>query len=108
MLALRVVEEFDVIEHVFAGFFAGFVFSAPDSFAFEQVEEAFRDRIIPAVPPAAHALRQIVLFEELLPLVAGELRTLIRMHVDLYLWFAPPDSHQQGLQRQVGIGAALH
>ena len=73
MFALRVVEELDVVEHVLAGFFAGFIFSAADAFAFEQVEEAFRHRIVPTVPATAHALRQIVLFEELLPLVAGEL-----------------------------------
>lgn len=30
------------------------------------------------------------------------------MHVDLGLWFASPDCHQQGLQWQIGIGAALH
>jgi hypothetical protein len=28
--------------------------------------------------------------------------------VDLGLWFAPPDSHEQGLQRQIGVGATLH
>ena len=33
-------EELDVIEYVAAGFFACFVFLAPDTFAFEQVEEA--------------------------------------------------------------------
>jgi glutamine synthetase len=76
---------------------------------------------IPAVPAAAHAGDQIVLLKELLPLIAGELGTLVRcpaavclqtarggMHVDLGLWFAPPDSHEQGLQRQIGVGAALH
>lgn len=30
------------------------------------------------------------------------------MHLNFGLWFAPPDSHQQGLQRQIGICAALH
>ncbi len=28
--------------------------------------------------------------------------------MDLGLWFAPPDRHQKGLQRQIGIGAALY
>jgi hypothetical protein len=55
---------------------------------------------IPAVATAAHALCKIVLFEERLPLIAGELGPLVGMHVELGLWFAPPDSHQQGLQRQ--------
>src|SRR3990167_2404930 len=39
---------------------------------------------------------------------ASELRTLVRMNMDLGLWFAPPDGHEQGLQRQVCIGATLH
>jgi hypothetical protein len=40
VFALWVVEKLDVIEHVAAGFFAGFILSAPDAFALEQVEEA--------------------------------------------------------------------
>jgi hypothetical protein len=68
-----VVKELELIEHVLAGFFAGCILSAADAFAFEQVEEAFRHRIIPTVSSKVHALRQIVLFEELLPLLAGEL-----------------------------------
>ncbi len=59
MFALRVVEELDVVEHVVAGFFAGSILSAADAFAFEQVEEALRHRIIPKVTATAHALRQI-------------------------------------------------
>ena len=108
MFALRVVEKLDVVEHVAPGFFAGFVFLSPDAFAFEQVEEAFGDCIVPAVPTSAHAGGQIVLLEELLPLIAGELGPLVGMHVDLGLWFARPDGHEQGLQRQVSVGAALH
>jgi hypothetical protein len=49
MFALGVVEKLDVIEHDAAGFFAGFVFLATDALAFEQVEEALDDSIIPAV-----------------------------------------------------------
>ena len=91
-----------------ARFFAGFVFLPADAFAFEQVEEALDDRIIPTVPAAAHAGNHIVLLWELLPLAAGELQTLIGVHVDLSFMFAPPDGHQQSLQRQVGTGAAPH
>ena len=39
MFALRAVENLDVVEHVLAGFFAGFVFPAADAFAFEQVKK---------------------------------------------------------------------
>ena len=88
MFALRVVEELDVVEHVLAGFFSGFVFSATDAFAFEQVEEALHHRIVPAVPAAAHAWDQIVLLKELLPLMSGELGALVGMHMELGVWVA--------------------
>jgi hypothetical protein len=39
VFALRVVKELDVVEHVLAGFFAGFVFLAADALALKQVEE---------------------------------------------------------------------
>lgn len=107
MFAFWVVEELDVIEDVAPGVFAGFVFLAPYLLAFEQVEAALDDRVVPAVPTPAHAWGQIVLLKELLPLIAGELGTLVGMHVDLGLWFAPPNGHQEGLRRQIGIGAAM-
>ncbi len=85
MFALRVAEKLDVIEHVLAGFFAGFVFPAADAFPIEQVGEACHHSVVPAVSAAAHAGVQIVLFEELLPLIESELRTLVRMNMDLGL-----------------------
>ena len=103
MFALRAVEELDVNEGI-----AGFVCPEADAFAFEQVEEAARVGIIRAVPAAAHAGDQIVLFGEFLPLRAGELGTLVRMHLNLGLWFAPPDGFAQGLRRQFSVGPALH
>ena len=52
-----------IIEHVLAGFFAGFVFPASDAFAFEQVEEAFRHRVILADGASASDRRTISLSE---------------------------------------------
>jgi hypothetical protein len=40
VLALWVVEQLDVVEHVGSRVFSGFVCSATDAFAFKQVEEA--------------------------------------------------------------------
>jgi hypothetical protein len=53
-------------------------------------------------------LQFLLLFKELLPFIAGELGTLIGMHIDLGFWLATPDGHQQGLQRQIDLGATLH
>ena len=52
---------------------------------------------LPNTPGAASSIRQ-----------AGELRALIRMHMNLGFGLAAPDGHEQGLQRQVGMRAALH
>ena len=61
------------------------------------IEPMARNGSIPAVAAAAHAGDQIVLFEELLPLIAGELRTLVGMHLHFGLRLAVPDGHEQGL-----------
>jgi len=45
MFAFRVIEHFDVVEDVLSGLLAGFICSTPDAFPFEQVEEAFGDRV---------------------------------------------------------------
>lgn len=77
MLALRVVEHLDVLEHVLPCSFPGHVGAAADAFALEELEEAFRDGIVVSVAAAAHAGFEIVLAKEHLPLAAGELRSLV-------------------------------
>lgn len=49
MLALRVVEHLDVVEHVSSRFLAPAMDPAPDPFALEQVEDALGDGIVMAV-----------------------------------------------------------
>ena len=53
MLACRVVEHLDVVEHILPGLDAGLVGSTPYPLAFEQIEEALRDSIVMAVSPPA-------------------------------------------------------
>lgn len=60
MLALRVIEHLDVIEHLLPGFFAGSIVSPPDPFALEQVEEALGDSIVVTVSATAHRVLKIV------------------------------------------------
>ena len=74
---VRTLEHFGVFYHVLPCSFAGLIGAAPDAFSLQELEEAFGDRIVVAVPAAAHAGVQIVLAEEQLPLVAGELRSLV-------------------------------
>ncbi len=73
MLALRVVEHLDIIEDVLSCVVSGFVGSASDAFALQEVEEALGDRVVVTVSPAAHAVFEIVLFQECSPVDAVEL-----------------------------------
>jgi hypothetical protein len=120
VLALRVVEHLDVVEHVLPCSFAGHVGAAPDAFALEELEEAFGDGprhglsdqwrshgSIVTVPPSAHAGFEIVLTKEHLPLTAGELRSLVGMDHHLGLGLPPPDGRKQSLECQVGRHAGL-
>lgn len=76
MLALRVVEHLDVIEHVLPGFFAGPIGSPSDPFPLGEVEEAFGHRVVVAVSSAAHGVLKIVGAQEGGPIHAGELAAL--------------------------------
>lgn len=73
MSAGSIVEHLDVVEHVPPGILSGFVCSAPDALTLEQVEEAFGNRVIVAVPTSAHAVLEIVVLEKRCPIRAGEL-----------------------------------
>ena len=70
MLALRVVEELDVVEHVPSCVVSGWICPPPDPLPFQQLEEALRDGVVVTVAATAHAGFQIVLVQERLPFPA--------------------------------------
>jgi hypothetical protein len=74
--ALREIEHLDVIEHIQPGFLACSIGSPSDPFAFEQVEEAFRDEIVVKVSSANHGVFKIVDAQKGCPVDTGELATL--------------------------------
>ena len=90
MLAHRVVEHLDVIEHVLSGFLACFVGTAADALSLERREEALGNRVVVAVAASAHRVLKIVSPYERSPVHAGELRALVRVDQHSLLWFAPP------------------
>lgn len=53
MLAYRVVEHLDVMEHILPGFVALAIDPLPDTFALEQVEKALDHRVVIAVAKSA-------------------------------------------------------
>ena len=55
MLAYRVVEHLDVVEHVAPGIVARQVGTPPDPFTFQKLEEAFGDGVVVTIATPAHA-----------------------------------------------------
>lgn len=87
---LGVVEHLDVVEDVGAGVTAGCIDLAADALALEQLEEALGHGVVMAVAAPAHAADQVVVSQELLPFVPGELAALIGVHRDGLFGLAAP------------------
>lgn len=64
MFALRIIEHLDVVEYILPRVVSGFVSSASETFALQEIEEAFGNSVVMAVPSAAHAVFKIVLLQE--------------------------------------------
>ena len=79
VLAFRVVEHFDVVEHVLPCFCTRSVCSPSDPFALKQVEEALGNGVVVTISAPAFAGFEIALALECLPLTVGEPRSLIGM-----------------------------
>ena len=56
MFALLVIEHLNVVENILPRVVSGFVGSASDTFALQEVEEAFCDRVVVAIASSAHAV----------------------------------------------------
>ena len=76
MFALRIVEHLDVVEHVSASILPSAVDLSPNPFPLQQLEKAFRYRVVMAVTTPTHATKQVIGFQEALPVTAAELATL--------------------------------
>ena len=92
MLALRVVEHLDVIEHVLPCICPGPAAAAPDPLALEQVQEALGDGVVVTVAAAAHRMLKIVGAQERSAVHAGKL--------------AIPGTLFSGLRRQTAMSKA--
>lgn len=108
MLALRVVEHLDVIEHVAPCFPPVQVGPAADALALEQLKETLRHRIVVAVATPAHAGDEIVRLQKCLPVVTAELAALVLVDDDGLGRLASPDRHQERVDREFPIHARLH
>ncbi len=77
MPAFWVVEHLDVVEHISASILPGAVDLSPDPLSLQQLEKAFRYHVVMAVTTSTHAAKQVVGFQEALPVAAAELATLV-------------------------------
>tara|TARA_Y100001970_G_scaffold243725_1_gene309250 strand:- start:3 stop:272 length:270 start_codon:yes stop_codon:yes gene_type:complete len=74
--AFWVVKHLDVVEHVSASILPSAVDLSPNPFPLQQLEKAFRYRVVMAVTTPTHATKQVIGFQEALPVTAVELATL--------------------------------
>lgn len=87
---LGVVEHLDVVEDICSGLIAGRVDLAADSLSLEKLKEALGHSVVMAIATTAHAGDQVVVAQEVLPGVSGELTALIRMNDDIALGLPTP------------------
>lgn len=76
MSAFWVVKHLDVVEHVSASILPSAVDLSPNPFPLQQLEKTFRYRVVMAVTTPTHATKQVIGFQEALPVTAAELATL--------------------------------
>lgn len=77
MSTCRVVEHLNVVEDVATSLLSVEVGLTADTLPLEELEEAFGDCVVVAVPPPAHAGHQAMRFQERLPVMAAVLAPLI-------------------------------
>jgi len=108
MASRSIVEHFDVLEDIGPREIARSIDLLPDSLLLQAAEERIRNRVVPAVPSAAHAGNELVRLAETDPVVAAVLRALIRVHDDGLAWLSSPHGHQEGIQHEISGQRWLH
>jgi hypothetical protein len=91
-----IVKDLDIFKYLVFRLVCRFKVATMDQFGFQSVEKAFRDRIVPAIAFAAHALFDSLLFQDLTVTVGGILAASIGM----------PDQPLAGLRFQIAISKA--
>lgn len=97
----RIIEHFDVIEHI--GSRVGHGFAAPPihPLPFQRSKKRLGDGIVPAVAATAHARLQAMISAEAMPVVTAVLRSLIRVDQDCLPRSASSHRHQDGIKDDV-------
>lgn len=74
---LRIVEQLDIVKDVRTSFCPRRVCLAANPFPLQQLKETLSYGVVVEVAPSAHAWHKAVSFQKVLPIVTGELTTLI-------------------------------
>jgi len=72
-----VIEHLDVVEDIDPGLIARRIDLSANTLSLEQLQEALCDCVVMAVAAPAHAAHQVVITQEALPVMAGELAALV-------------------------------
>tara|TARA_A100000164_G_scaffold40235_1_gene30740 strand:+ start:167 stop:433 length:267 start_codon:yes stop_codon:yes gene_type:complete len=72
VLAFRIVEHLDLVEHILSGVGSCLLGSPLYPLSLEQVEEALGNGIVVTVSTLAHRVFQVVMLQERCPVHAGE------------------------------------
>ena len=105
---LRIVEAFDVVEHIGSGLVSGSVHSACCSLGFERGEEALHRRVVPDVARPAHRADDTVVRHQPLELFAGVLAATVGMMQQGIGFATPPDRHDQSIGDELGRHRGTH
>ena len=93
-----VVEHLDVVEDIRGRCYPIGVNLPFDSLLLNRTEETFGHRIVVAVHAPTHARHHVVCLQKRLPIIAGELTALVRVHHHARVGFALPYRGQRRLQ----------
>ncbi len=103
MPADSIVERLDIVGDVRPCNLPVPVDPLPDAFLLQAAKEGFCDRIVPAMPPPAHAGLQMMALAEASPVITSVLGALIRMN-DGPLFRAPePHGLEHGIEDELAI-----
>ena len=108
MPASRVVEAFDVVEHIGPGLIPRPISLAVDAFGLQRREEALHRRIVPDVARAAHRADDAVVGHQPLELLAGVLAATVRMMQQRVGLASAPDRHDERIGDELGRHSGAH
>lgn len=91
----RIVEAFDVVDNIGAGFISCAIHFAGGAFSLQRLEEAFRRRVVPDIACSAPRACDAVVRQQALKLLARILGSLIGVMKESVSFSSAPDRHHQ-------------